>query len=55
MELTEASPEETEERLKNEQYQLVSPLKWKRSTETSPQNTENQTPSKKEESSKTKK
>ena len=48
MELTEASSEETEQRLKNEQYRLVFPLEWKRSTETSQGNKDSQTPSKKE-------
>ena len=44
----EMSSEEIEQRLKNAQYQLVFPLKLRESSETSPQNTENQTPSKKE-------
>ena len=45
---TEASSEETEQRLKNEQYRLVFPLEWKRSTETSQGNKDSQTPSKRE-------
>ena len=48
MELIEASSEETEERLKNEQYRLVFPLKWKKSTKTSPENNDGKTPSEKE-------
>jgi hypothetical protein len=46
--LTIASYEETEERLKNEQYRLVFPLKLRSSSKTSSENTGNQTPSKKE-------
>ena len=45
---TEMSSEEIEERLKNEQYRLVFPLKLRRSTKTSPENTDNQTPSNRE-------
>ena len=42
----EWSSEEIEERLKNEQYRLVFPLEWKRSTETHSGNKERQTPPK---------
>jgi hypothetical protein len=48
MKLREASSEETEERLKNAQYQLVTPLKWKKSTKTSLENNDGKTPSEKE-------
>ena len=44
----EWSSEEIEERLKNEQYRLVFPLRLRKSSKTSPENTGNQTPSKKE-------
>ena len=45
--LTMMSYEETEERLKNAQYQLVFPLKRKKSTKTSPENNDGKTPSEK--------
>ncbi len=45
---TEASSEETEQRLKNEQYRLVFPLRLRKSSKTSSENTGNQTPSKRE-------
>jgi hypothetical protein len=48
VELTEASSEETEQRLKNEQYRLVFPLRLRKSSKTSSENTGNQTPSKRE-------
>jgi hypothetical protein len=44
--LTEMSSEEIEERLKNAQYQIVLPLKLRKSSETSQRNKEE--PSKKE-------
>ncbi len=46
--LTMMSYEDTVERLKNEQYRLVFPLKRKKSTKTSPENNDGKTPSKKE-------
>ena len=45
---TEMSSEEIEERLKNEQYRLVFPLRLRKSSKTSSENTGNQTPSKRE-------
>ena len=45
---TEMSSEKIEQRLKNEQYRLVFPLKLRKSSKTSSENTGNQTPSKKE-------
>ena len=44
----ERSSEEIEERLKNEQYRLVFPLRLRKSSKTSSENTGNQTPSKRE-------
>ena len=44
----EWSSEEIEERLKNEQYRLVFPLRLRKSSKTSSENTGNQTPSKRE-------
>ena len=44
----EWSSEEIEERLKNEQYRLVFPLRLRQSSKTSSENTGNQTPSKRE-------
>ena len=46
--LTIASYEETEERLRNEQYRLVIPLRSRKSSETSQGSTSEKTPSKKE-------
>ena len=45
---TEMSSEEIEERLKNEQYRLVFPLRLRESSKTSQGNKASQTPSKKE-------
>ncbi|MCH2264817.1 MAG: hypothetical protein MK371_07955 [SAR86 cluster bacterium] len=44
----EWSSEEIEEILKNEQYRLVFPLRLRKSSKTSSENTGNQTPSKRE-------
>ena len=44
----EWSSEEIEERLKNEQYRLVFPLRLRKSSKTSSENTGNQTTSKRE-------
>ena len=44
----EWSSEEIEERLKNEQYRLVFPLRLRKSSKTSSENTGNQTPSNRE-------
>ena len=44
----EWSSEEIEERLKNEQYRLVFPLRLRKSSKTPSENTGNQTPSKRE-------
>ena len=44
----EWSSEEIEERLKNEQYRLVFPLRLRKSSKASSENTGNQTPSKRE-------
>ena len=46
--LTELSFEQMEQRLKNEQYRLVFPLRLRESSKTSSENTGNQTPSKRE-------
>ena len=46
--LTEMSSEEIEERLKNAPYQLVFPLRSRKSSRTSQKNKDSLTPSKKE-------